>query len=111
MGAAEAVLAAAEVEEVDAVYTFGAPRFANREFGEGLRMPVYRLVHNRDPITYLPPNTGGLRYAHTGTLIEYSCARVPPGILNNHSPVYYAVAAWNDAVSRIGGGAGSHWSR
>ena len=53
-GAAYALLAAAELPCVSAVYTFGAPRIGSRSFVRSFAHPVFRVVNNLDVMATLP---------------------------------------------------------
>ncbi len=66
MGGAVAQLAAAALEgrRVAAAYTFGSPRVATRAFDALVRVPHYRVVHDRDLVPGVPPAAAGFR--HTG---------------------------------------------
>jgi triacylglycerol lipase len=78
LGGALAVLAAARLQEqgtnVEAVYTFGAPRVGNPSFFEAYQPITYRLVNNNDVVPHVPaevvPVWGYHYYAyqHVGTL-------------------------------------------
>jgi hypothetical protein len=78
LGGALAVLTAARLDredvEVNAVYTFGAPRVGNLDFYYNYNVPTYRIVYNNDILTHVPPETvcvGGynyIQYKHVGTL-------------------------------------------
>jgi predicted lipase len=77
-GGALAVLTAARLDkediEVNAVYTYGAPRVGNVDFYYSYAVPTYRIVYNNDIIAHVPPETvcvGGYNYftyKHVGTL-------------------------------------------
>jgi len=49
-------------------YSFGCPRFANREWVKNNTLPHYRFTFANDPIQYLPPKI--LSYKHHGYGIE-----------------------------------------
>jgi triacylglycerol lipase len=78
LGGALAVLAAARLGQqgtnVEAVYTFGAPRVGNPAFAAAYQPITYRLVNNNDVIAHVPaevvPVWGYHYYAykHVGTL-------------------------------------------
>ena len=54
------------------LYTFGAPRAGNKEFGEyasKMFKESYRVVYKRDAVPHLPPKFRG--YTHFGTEIWY----------------------------------------
>jgi triacylglycerol lipase len=78
LGGALAVLAAArllhEGTEIEAVYTFGAPRVGNPGFYESYQSITYRLVHNNDIVPHVPAEVVPVRgyhyysYKHVGTL-------------------------------------------
>lgn len=62
LGGALAMLAAARLPEIQAVYTFGAPLLADEDFAAAYAVPTFRFVHGEDVITkvpvagtYLPP--------------------------------------------------------
>lgn len=65
LGGALAVLAAHRFGRAAGVYTFGSPRVGDAIFAEGYRQPTYRVVHNMDAVTDLPPP---LVYHHVGEL-------------------------------------------
>ena len=67
LGAALAVIAASRLDSAQAVYTFGAPRIADRAFGDSMTVPTYRVVNNNDIVTRMPPP---IAYQHFGQL-EY----------------------------------------
>lgn len=64
LGGALAVLAAARLPRVRAVYTFGAPRVGDAAFRDALDLPLHRVVNNNDLVPRLPP----LPYRHAGAL-------------------------------------------
>jgi triacylglycerol lipase len=78
LGGALAVLAAARLQEqgtnVEAVYTFGAPRVGNLAFFEAYQPITYRLVNNNDVIAHVPAEVVPVwgyhyyTYKHVGTL-------------------------------------------
>jgi triacylglycerol lipase len=78
LGGALAVLAAARLQEqgtnVEAVYTFGAPRVGNFSFYEAYQPITYRLVNNNDVIPHVPAEVVPVlgfhyyTYKHVGTL-------------------------------------------
>ena len=59
LGGALAVIAAKELERdsVAACYTFGSPRVGNEEFGEEIRVPIYRIVNAADGVPRVPPSS------------------------------------------------------
>ena len=65
LGAALATLAGGRYEQTRAVYTFGSPRVGNTLFSENYKTPCYRIVHNRDLVTRIPPP---LFYRHVGEI-------------------------------------------
>lgn len=73
LGATMATIAASKVDFCSALYTYGSPRVGNKEFFHSIKIPVYRIVNNHDPITMLPPKkinfiTSGEEYQHVGKL-------------------------------------------
>lgn len=78
VGGALAVLAAARLHEegrnIEAVYTYGAPRVGNRSFYESYQPLTYRLVNNNDLYAHVPPEVVIIKgyhyyeYKHVGTL-------------------------------------------
>jgi triacylglycerol lipase len=78
LGGALAVLAAARLQEqgrnVEAVYTYGAPRVGNPGFFAAYQPITYRLVNNNDVITHVPAEVVPVwgyhhcAYKHVGTL-------------------------------------------
>ena len=42
-------------DEVAACYTFGSPKVGNEEFGDAIKVPVYRIVNAADSVPSLPP--------------------------------------------------------
>ncbi|MGV0035941.1 MAG: lipase family protein [Candidatus Azotimanducaceae bacterium WSBS_2022_MAG_OTU7] len=43
-------------DRIAACYTYGAPRVGNREFGLGIKPPIYRVVNAADLVPRLPPS-------------------------------------------------------
>jgi triacylglycerol lipase len=78
LGGALAVLAAARLQQqgknVEAVYTYGAPRVGNLGFFETYHAITYRLVNNNDIIPHVPVEVLPVKgyhyylYKHVGTL-------------------------------------------
>jgi hypothetical protein len=78
LGGALAILAAARLQQqgsnVEAVYTFGAPRVGNFAFSEAYHTITYRLVNHHDIIPHVPAEVVAIRgfhyytYKHVGTL-------------------------------------------
>ena len=78
LGGALAVLAAARLQQqgvnVEAVYTFGAPRVGNFAFYEVFQPSAYRVVNNNDVIAHVPAEVVPVlgfhyyTYKHVGTL-------------------------------------------
>lgn len=68
LGAALATLAASR-RPPRALYTYGSPRVGDRGFAATLaKVPVFRVVNNRDVVTTLPPSLPHLKLAHAGQL-------------------------------------------
>ncbi len=63
LGAALAVLAAAQYGAADGLYTYGSPRVGDATFTASLTCPAFRHVHNNDAVPNLP-----IAYLHAGTL-------------------------------------------
>ena len=57
LGGALALIAARRLscDEVAACYTFGSPKVGNEEFGDAIKVPVYRIVNAADSVPSLPP--------------------------------------------------------
>jgi len=75
LGGALAVLTAARQENIQGIYTFGAPRVGNRTFTDGFQKPVHRFANNNDLVPHLPPfpyaDLGDLHYIdNRGALLE-----------------------------------------
>jgi hypothetical protein len=77
LGGALAQIAAAVSPrpELEACYSFGAPRVAASWFRRALTVPHYRVVNGWDVVPIVPPALLG--YAHTGP--SYHLRRDPPG--------------------------------
>ncbi len=43
-------------DSIAACYTYGSPRVGNREFGLGIKPPIYRVVNAADLVPRLPPS-------------------------------------------------------
>ena len=58
LGGALAVVASEELERdsLAACYTYGSPRVGNEEFGEEIRVPIYRIVNAADGVPRVPPS-------------------------------------------------------
>ncbi|MCL2706146.1 MAG: lipase family protein [Spirochaetaceae bacterium] len=74
LGAALSLLAASRFPYVNCVYTFGSPRVGNKEFTNSIKANVFRIVHNHDIVTELPPEKFLIlktedEYSHIGELI------------------------------------------
>ncbi|RMH32822.1 MAG: lipase family protein [Nitrospirae bacterium] len=68
LGAALATLAAS-LRPPRALYTFGSPRVGNKAFAKTLdKVPVFRVVNNRDIVTTVPPDWPPFDYRHVGEL-------------------------------------------
>ncbi|MBI3714447.1 MAG: lipase family protein [Betaproteobacteria bacterium] len=122
LGAALAILAAAEYGAADGLYTYGSPPVGDAEFTAAVTSPAFRFVHNNDavanaPLTYL--HVGIEKYFDpNGSLTEPPAllARVATGVsdavlsgldaldfrdglvfprtpLTDHAPLYYALLA------------------
>lgn len=82
LGGALAMLAGSRRAPL-AVYSFGAPRVGDAEFGETLAdVAVYRVVNRRDTVPRTPPRVPGLRYRHAGELrnvVAGQAGRPSPG--------------------------------
>lgn len=57
LGGALAMMAARELSSdgVAACYTFGAPRVGDSEFGDAIKIPIYRVVNAADLVPRVPP--------------------------------------------------------
>ncbi|MDH5676231.1 MAG: hypothetical protein OEZ06_29190 [Myxococcales bacterium] len=55
LGAGLAVLLASRHGSTRGVYTYGCPRVGDRRFAQSYRERTFRLVHNNDYVTELPP--------------------------------------------------------
>ncbi len=57
LGGALALLAAKHLERdnIAACYTYGSPRVGNSEFGDSIKIPIYRVVNTADIVPRLPP--------------------------------------------------------
>jgi triacylglycerol lipase len=107
LGAALATLAASR-RAPQAVYTFGSPLVGNRGFVASLdNVPVYRVVHDLDAVTRVPPEVLGFRHAGIAQLLTAPTGDSPinplpwfrrlfgpPKPLADHAPINY--------VDRIG---------
>lgn len=119
LGGALAVLAAARVQAVQGVYTFGAPKVGDRKFADSYQVPTYRFVNNKDPVPDLPPSVPlvghyvhvgeAYRFDAAGTLRSLSASSDAGGWLGDrlgirlrnpldHAPICYAIKAWNWCV-------------
>jgi hypothetical protein len=73
LGGALATLAAAHLERVSALYTFGSPAVGNEKFGHVFRqrgLPMFRFVHGLDLVTTVPLSQMG--YQPVGRLVHLS---------------------------------------
>jgi len=61
LGAALAILAAAEYGNADGLYTYGSPPVGDAEFTATVTCPAFRFVHNNDAVAHAP-----LAYLHVG---------------------------------------------
>ncbi len=107
LGAALATLAAT-LHAPQAVYAFGSPLVGNEAFVTSLKnVPIYRVIHDQDPVTIVPPAALGFRHAGEAHILTASEIAVAPGFtawlrnlgnpskpLADHAPVNY--------VDRIG---------
>lgn len=58
LGGALASIAAKRLHHeggISACYTFGSPRVGNKDWVEGIKTPMYRIVNASDTVTVLPP--------------------------------------------------------
>jgi hypothetical protein len=57
LGGALALIAARRLscDDVAACYTFGSPKVGNEEFGDAIKVPIYRVVNAADSVPSLPP--------------------------------------------------------
>ena len=57
LGGALAIIAARELRVANggACYTFGSPKVGSDEFGDAIKMPIYRVVNAFDPVPRMPP--------------------------------------------------------
>ena len=57
LGGALALIAARSLssDNVAACYTFGSPKVGNEEFGDAIKVPIYRVVNAADSVPSLPP--------------------------------------------------------
>jgi len=103
LGAALATIAATRRKPV-AVYAYGSPRVGNAAFAAQLAgVPVYRVVHGDDLVTFVPPEALG--FCHVGKEVRLGAAaspartfdvralweqwRLPPKALADHAPLNY----------------------
>jgi hypothetical protein len=58
LGGALALIAARYLysDNVGACYTFGSPKVGNIEFGDEIKIPIYRIVNSADIVPRLPPS-------------------------------------------------------
>jgi triacylglycerol lipase len=58
LGGALAVLATKYLasDSVGACYTFGSPRVGDRNLGQGIKTPIYRVVNSADGVPRVPPS-------------------------------------------------------
>jgi hypothetical protein len=88
LGAAIATLAADRYGDIQGLYTFGSPRVGDAAFKDDFFVNTYRLVHNNDVVTKVPP--AGL-YVHVGEL-KYLDSR---GVLHDNPGRWQR---WTDAA-------------
>ncbi len=98
LGGALAVLAST-LKKPTAVYTFGAPRMANRSFVETTQhINIYRVVNPHDIVASIPPlpgiqHVGAPHYLMGSMDAEHSRLWFEaPTFLSDHSPLNYSVA-------------------
>ena len=73
LGGALSLISASRFPFADCVYTFGCPRVGNKEFANSVKTTVFRIVHNNDIVTELPPEKLMIlktkdEYSHVGEL-------------------------------------------
>lgn len=122
LGGALATIAAGRHGRAPEVYTFGSPRVGDAGYVEGLDLPVYRFVNGRDAVPKLPvrgpyrhagvekyidgegcihdgkPGDDGWRAKGGRAAHRLLASRPSGGALRDHSPILYAVHAWNAYV-------------
>lgn len=98
LGGALAVLAAT-LRKPEAVYTFGAPRMANRSFLEATQhINIYRVVNPQDIVACVPPFPGVMNVGEAHYLTGSRAADQSrnwfeaPTFLADHSPSNYSLA-------------------
>jgi hypothetical protein len=120
LGAALAVLAAALLDPVTWVTTFGSPRIGDTVFRDRFRKPVWRVLNNNDLVGRLPPpglfhHVGKRVYIDRNGRFHHDIRRRDrvldsiAGQLDrgtdavdavvDHSPLHYAVHAANDLTA------------
>lgn len=77
LGGAMATLAAYIYPDVQGLVTIGSPRVGNKDFADSFKVPYWRIIHNDDIVSYLPPKNplsldGSNSYTHTGVRIFIS---------------------------------------
>jgi triacylglycerol lipase len=81
------------------VYTFGQPRVGDFDFAEkydsGLKNNTYRIVHNNDVVTRVPPQNMG--YSHTGSLKYFDA----DGMLHSDDQLSWWATFWDRLRSRL----------
>lgn len=79
LGGALALLAAARVEGIQGLYTYGAPRVGDHEFAAAFPVRSFRMVHNNDVVPHLPPfpytDIGELRYIDSAGVLHPQIGR------------------------------------
>ena len=73
LGGALSLISASRFTHANCVYTFGCPRTGNKDFGDSIKANVFRVVHNNDIVTELPPEKLKIlktkdKYSHIGEL-------------------------------------------
>ena len=93
LGAALATLATARYSADHAgasvgLYTYGSPRVGNPKFAQAFpNSSAFRVVHNHDPVTRLPPASLGVRHVGVPWMIDASGnVSADPGLLDGADP-------------------------
>ena len=121
MGGALAILAAAQLPNVQGIYTFGTPSVGDADFGAALqeRVRLFRFVHGDDWVTRLLASSSIFGEFETeGTIVGFDregrlrtgdapsngitdrfksflLDQLPTSDLLDHSPLFYALHLWN----------------
>lgn len=96
LGGALATLAAS-LHAPRAVYTFGAPRVGDHDFGGTLaKVDIFNVINPHDVVTQLPPKNPGFGFSRVGTTIKneewpssHRSVVQAPAFLAGHAPLNY----------------------